>query len=458
LTNGPAYNTSNGGSIIFDGSNDYVTFGNPSNLGFEKTNPFSISIWLNHTSSVASNIISKQLNISPFTGWGMGLNATGTRLQSYIYSSNGRIVDFPSSYNDGNWYNVCTTYDGSDTIAGLKIYVNGVQASGSTILDSSPSTITSSADFQISGRGGANNIWGGRVASANIYNRTLSSTEVLQNYTALSGRFGKTSAITDYDALNFVNAALISNETQQIAINTLTTELKNAGLWSKMKAIYPFVGGTAASHKWNLKDPRDVDAAFRLSFVGGWTHSSNGALPNGTNAYANTLITPSVSLQANSKHLSYYSRTNAIKTTGYTVSIGCDNSSDGFCRFTIRDYFSANIDIAYHIFGGNASSAGGTNTDSRGFYCSSRTSTAASAMYKNGSVLGSRGTDGSATGTTSQAPVPIYIGAGRSAASNAYYDNKECSFASIGDGLTDAEASSLYTIVQKYQTLLGRQV
>ena len=122
----------------------------------------------------------------------MGLNATGTRLQSYIYSSNGRIVDFPSSYNDGNWYNVCTTYDGSDTIAGLKIYVNGVQASGSTILNSSPSTITSSADFQISGRGGANNIWGGRVASANIYNRALSATEILQNYNALKGRFGLT--------------------------------------------------------------------------------------------------------------------------------------------------------------------------------------------------------------------------------------------------------------------------
>jgi hypothetical protein len=298
----------------------------------------------------------------------------------------------------------------------------------------------------------------GSIGFIKLYNRVLSSDEVLQNYESTRERFNLRGIAIDPDASLFLRTAGINDTTQQSAIDTLVLELKNAGIWSKMKAIYPFVGGTAETHKWNLKDPRDVDAAFRLSFVGGWTHSSNGALPNGTNAYANTLITPSVSLQANSKHLSYYSRTNAIKTTGYTVSIGCDNSSDGFCRFTIRDYFSANIDIAYHIFGGNASSAGGTNTDSRGFYCSSRTSTAASAMYKNGSVLGSRGTDGSATGTTSQAPVPIYIGAGRSAASNAYYDNKECSFASIGDGLTDAEASSLYTIVQKYQTTLGRQV
>jgi hypothetical protein len=38
------------------------------------------------------------------------------------------------------------------------------------------------------------------------------------------------------------------------------------------------------------------------------------------------------------------------------------------------------------------------------------------------------------------------------------YENKECAFASIGDGLTDADVANLYTIVQKYQTTLGRQV
>ena len=53
-----------------------------------------------------------------------------------------------------------------------------------------------------------------------------------------------------------------------------------------MKALYPFVGGTATSHKFNLKDPRDLDAAFRLQFNGGWTHNSNGVTPNGTNGYA----------------------------------------------------------------------------------------------------------------------------------------------------------------------------
>jgi hypothetical protein len=92
----------------------------------------------------------------------------------------------------------------------------------------------------------------------------------------------------DYDALLFLSAASISNSTQRLAINYLTFSLKLNGLWDKLNAIYPFVGGTATTHKFNLKNPLDTNAAFRLSFVGGWTHSASGVLPNGTNAYANT--------------------------------------------------------------------------------------------------------------------------------------------------------------------------
>ena len=93
----------------------------------------------------------------------------------------------------------------------------------------------------------------------------------------------------DPDAQAFITAASITDPTQQSAINTLVTDLKGYGVWTKMKALYPFCGSTASQHKWNLKDPRDLDVAFRLVFSGGGTHSANGAWPNGTNAYANAL-------------------------------------------------------------------------------------------------------------------------------------------------------------------------
>jgi hypothetical protein len=92
----------------------------------------------------------------------------------------------------------------------------------------------------------------------------------------------------DPDAQAFITAAAITDPTQQTAIDNLVIGLKADGLWTNMQAIYPLVGGTASSHKWNLKDPRDLDAAYRLAFFGGWTHNSNGITGNGANTYADT--------------------------------------------------------------------------------------------------------------------------------------------------------------------------
>ena len=126
----------------------------------------------------------------------------------------------------------------------------------------------------------------------------------------------------------FIAATGISDTTIINALNTMDLSLISNGLDTKMKALYPFVGGTASTHKYNFMDARDLDAAFRLTFSGGWTHSSTGAKPNGTNAYADTYLQPSVSLSQNSTHLSYYSRTNL--SLDYGVPIGSyDNTTKG---------------------------------------------------------------------------------------------------------------------------------
>ena len=116
----------------------------------------------------------------------------------------------------------------------------------------------------------------------------------------------------DADALAFLSAAAITDPTITSAICTLVTSMKANGTWAKCSAIYPMVGGTATTHKFNLKNPLDTNAAFRLSFVGGWTHSSGGALPNGTNAYANTFLNPTTTLLLNSHSFGIYSRTNNV--------------------------------------------------------------------------------------------------------------------------------------------------
>jgi hypothetical protein len=96
------------------------------------------------------------------------------------------------------------------------------------------------------------------------------------------------SVVFDTDAQAFITAAGITNPTQQSAINTLVLGLKADSIWTKMNALYPFVGGTATSHKYNLKDPRDLDAAYRLAFFGGMTHNANGIQGDGGSGYADT--------------------------------------------------------------------------------------------------------------------------------------------------------------------------
>ena len=56
----------------------------------------------------------------------------------------------------------------------------------------------------------------------------------------------------DSDAAAFLTASGITDSTQSGAVNRLVLDLKAASIWTKMAAIYPLVGGTAAKHKWNL--------------------------------------------------------------------------------------------------------------------------------------------------------------------------------------------------------------
>jgi hypothetical protein len=242
-----------------------------------------------------------------------------------------------------------------------------------------------------------------------------------------------------------LNAAVITDTTQANAINDLVVGLKADGIWTKMKAIYPFVGGSASSHKYNLKDPRDLDAAFRLLFVGGWTHSSTGATPNGTNGYANTYLTPSTSLSISSAHFSKYNRTNDI--------VG--NKIDGvYAALPNIYYLQQNYSAGNGIIGEIASIGSYVQTDTRGLFTSTRTATNAFKVFKNSTQVATN------TSTITLLPnLPMFIGA-RNANGTVgdFYNTYECAFASIGDGLTDTDAANLYTRVQAYQTALSRQL
>ena len=72
--------------------------------------------------------------------------------------------------------------------------------------------------------------------------------------------------------------------TEKDATNQLVLDLKSDGIWTGMYAIYPFVGATSTSTKWNLKDPRDLDAAYRVSWTGTANFTADGI--TGTSNFA----------------------------------------------------------------------------------------------------------------------------------------------------------------------------
>lgn len=269
---------------------------------------------------------------------------------------------------------------------------------------------------------------------------------ILANYGVVSSSGG---VLYDADAQAFMTAAVITDTTQKTAVNTLVTDLKAAGIWTKIKAIYPMVGGTASSHKWNLKDPRDLDAAYRLVFNGGWTHSSTGALPDGTTAYADTKLIPLLNLNGLS-HLSYYSRSNTVTAAMFGVQ-------DDLTSSQTQMYIEANkSNDSYSLCNTSGSTITVSAASTLGMYIVSRQSSSLLKAYKNGSIAGSN----SATSILALSSKPIYLGAFNYwfNTQTIVYGNKQNAFASIGDGLSDTEASNLYTAVQLFNTTLSRNV
>ena len=255
----------------------------------------------------------------------------------------------------------------------------------------------------------------------------------------------------DADAQAFISAAGITNLTQAAAVSTLVNDLKTYGLWTKMKALYPMVGGTATSHKFNLKDPRDLDAAYRLVFNGGWTHTSTGALPNGTTGWADTKLIPSVNYNVNNNsHVSFYSRTNSSNSGNN--EIGCTNTNVTPFVSNVVTTFRSDQSNKTFLYSNTSNGVSFTDTNSLGFYISNRINTQANG-YKNGVSKGSN-----TVSDEPRASISIVIGANNANTGITQYSSKESAFASIGDGLTDTEATNFYNSVQKFNTTLGRQI
>ena len=249
----------------------------------------------------------------------------------------------------------------------------------------------------------------------------------------------------DADAQAYFTAnTSITSDADKNAINDFYLGLKSDGIYTKIKAMYLPIWGSAASCKWNLVNPVDTNAAYRLTFATGMTFTSGGMVSNGTSGYADTYLIPNNEMTLNSTHISFYSRTDNNNTT----PVISDQTGTGNTTLNLWPRYGAGNDIYFRV-NSSASASAGTNSDSRGFFIANRVSSTGTRNFKNTTLYAQTQTSGALNTSTMWIARQGTPGA---------YDNRQCSFASLGLGLTDTEASNFYTRVNTLMTYFGINV
>lgn len=268
-------------------------------------------------------------------------------------------------------------------------------------------------------------------------------TGLVRSSTAVIPGFGGGGSAYDSDAAAYFAAAGITDPTQKSAYNTFVTDLKGYSIYSKMFALYPFLGGTASSHKWNAINPFDTDGAFRIVWNGTVTHDVNGVQGNGSTGYGDTKFVPSTSgFTTTSGSLGIYIRTNSAGAYDFSASNGDGSASNA----VIARYTGDNFFVGY----GSLTSV--ANADSRGFFCCVRNGAVNNEGFKNGTRV-----INTAAGQSLQSST-LTIGADNRAGVYAEYSARQYALAYIGQAMSTTEQANLYTAVQAFQTALGRNV
>ena len=257
----------------------------------------------------------------------------------------------------------------------------------------------------------------------------------------------------DPDAQAFFNAVTGGGDTltstEENAVNDLVVGLKADGIWSKFVALYPFVGGTASAHKWNLMNPVDTDAAFRMTFVGGWTHDAFGCTGNDLNTGGNTHYAPtSQGAAGNNFHMSVYCNGG---TTGGNASYdmgGYDGSNDWAL---IIEYNNASAPFTHYVnfLGLNYQTAQSNNY--QGLWVANRDlgNSGFSELYENTSRIIN------ASQVAGMLTTPIGLGCSwRGNVTDP--SGRRYALATIGLGFDSTEEANYYDRVLTYETALSR--
>jgi hypothetical protein len=187
LTSGPTFSSLNKGSIVFDGINDYVTFGT-SYTSLDLSDK-SFQCWIKKSSASNASIIDKDFDNggANYGGWGFWIQSNN-KLWWWNQGNLDLLDDGANTISNTTWTNVAVTYN--NTTKSASFYINGVLNSTKTNASIVEKSSSSTALVVGAHRGATGFFFDGSIAIVMAYNRILTSTEILQNFNAHRGRFG----------------------------------------------------------------------------------------------------------------------------------------------------------------------------------------------------------------------------------------------------------------------------
>ena len=224
--------------ITLNGSSQYMS-STSSTFNFERTNPFTISAWVKTTQSATTNeytIYGKLDVVGGYRGielvqyynttkFGVNFRSTFPTNQISLYGS--------TTINDGNFHLVTVTYSGSSTAAGILLYVDGNLETKTVLADTLSATILNATQMEVGRRSNASQYWNGQIDEMGIWNRALSSTEVIALYNSGNGSqypFSTIQILTRAlaDTMSYAASRLITLSRSFSGLRTLSDSMSNA--------------------------------------------------------------------------------------------------------------------------------------------------------------------------------------------------------------------------------------
>jgi len=198
LTNGPTYSSANGGSIVFDGTNDYIVCPATSDTQFNAD--FTVDAWVWIDSTVVSSRPDNQKDVTLFSSNGssvgtFGLFVTGTTTTAgtglAIYQDNASLsASISQSVPLNSWVHLAFVRIGS-TLYG---FINGTRYTFTVTAGSSTALLgnsTSGSRIGVIQNSTYYGYWKGYISNFRVYKgRALTAAEIQQNYIATKGRYG----------------------------------------------------------------------------------------------------------------------------------------------------------------------------------------------------------------------------------------------------------------------------